>query len=149
MTKLKELILFIEGHECAGNFISAILSWICCQVSTVLSWADHYLCWQVSAQSTCTRLPKASYVDAGWLAGCFHLWSLFAVAYYYVVHLAEFSKGGASSCQTSCRLHSPPQDADHPPIMCDQIALFVILGHFLGIVGREGSDVFAGSPLTQ
>jgi len=34
-------------------------------------------------------------VDAGWLAGWLLApWSLLAVAYYYVVHLAEFSKGG-------------------------------------------------------
>jgi len=46
-----------------------------------------------AAQSPCILLPKASYV-AGWLAGCWHLWSLLVVAYYYVVHLAEFSKGG-------------------------------------------------------
>lgn len=144
MIRLKELVLFIEGHECAGNFISAILSWICCQVSTVVTWADRYLCWQVSAQSSCTLLPKASYVDAGWLAVWLRApWSLLAVAYYYVVHLAEFSKGGGGGFffqTTSCRLHSPPQDSDHPPIICDQIALFVILGHFLGIIGREGPE---------
>jgi hypothetical protein len=52
---------------------------------------------------------------AGWLAGCWHLWSLLAVAYYYVVHLAEFSKGGGffspnilPPAFTPLRLRPPP-----------------------------------------
>lgn len=142
MIRLKELILFIEGHECAGNCISAILSWICCQVSTVVSWTDLYLCWQVSAQSSCTPLPKASYVDAGWLAGWLVApWSLLAVAYYYVVHLAEFSKGGG--CFFFPNILPPaftPSRLWPPPYHLWSNCSFVILGHFLGIIWREGSE---------
>lgn len=157
MIRLKELVLFIEGHECAGNFISAILSWICCQVSTVVTWADLYLCWQVSAQSSCTLLPKASYVDAGWLAVWLRApWSLLAVAYYYVVHLAEFSKGGGGGFFFPNNILPPaftPSRLWPPPYHLWSNCSFCHLGSFLGDYRarrtREGSDVFAGSLLTQ